>query len=74
MLAAGVVISAIMSLTRADIAYSLVLVWAYVGIAVQHTGTPLVANSALVGAGLILVVLIFVIIRKYRMQGAMQAE
>lgn len=74
MLAAGVVISAIMSLTRADIAYSLVLVWAYIGIAVKHAGTPLVANSALVGAGLILVILIIVMIRKYRMQGAMQTE
>jgi hypothetical protein len=39
MLAAGVIISAIMSLTRADIAYSLVLVWAYSGIAIQHNDT-----------------------------------
>ena len=70
MLAAGVIISAIMSLTRADIAYSLVLVWAYIGIAIQHNDTPLVANSALIAAGLIMVILIIVLIRKYRMQGA----
>ena len=70
MLAAGVVISAIMSLTRADIAYSLVLVWAYIGIAIQHNDTPIVANSALIGAGLIVVILILVLIRKYRLQGA----
>ena len=70
MLAAGVIISAIMSLTRADIAYSLVLVWAYIGIAIQHNDTPLVANSALIAAGLIVVILIIVLIRKYRMQGA----
>jgi hypothetical protein len=70
MLAAGVVISAIMSYTRVDIAYSLVLVWAYIGIARKHADTPLVANSALVAAGLILVILIIVLIRKYRMQGA----
>ena len=63
-----------MSLTRADIAYSLVLVWAYIGIAVQHSETSLVATSALVGAGMILVILISVIIRKYRIQGALQAE
>ena len=68
MLAAGVIISAIMSLTRADIAYSLVLVWAYIGIAIQHNDTPLVANSALIAAGLIVVILIIVLIRKYRMQ------
>ena len=70
MLAAGVVISAIMSYTRADIAYSLVLVWAYIGISVKHADTPLVANSALIAAGLIMVILIIVLIRKYRMQGA----
>ena len=70
MLAAGVIISAIMSLTRADIAYSLVLVWAYIGIAIQHNDTPLVANSAFIAAGLIVVILIIVLIRKYRMQGA----
>ena len=70
MLAAGVIISAIMSLTRADIAYSLVLVWAYIGIAIQHNDTPVVANSALIAAGLIMVILIIVLIRKYRMQGA----
>ena len=69
MLAAGVIISAIMSLTRADIAYSLVLVWAYIGIAIQHNDTPLVANSAFIAAGLIVVILIIVLIRKYRMQG-----
>ena len=70
MLAAGVVISAIMSLTRADIAYSLVLVWAYIGIAVKHSSTPIVSSSALITAGLILVILIIALIRKYRLQGA----
>lgn len=69
-LAAGVVISAAMSLTRTDIAYSLVLVWAYIGIAVKHASTPIVSNSALIAAGLILVILIIQLIRKYRLQGA----
>ncbi|MGW8224482.1 MAG: tryptophan-rich sensory protein [Anaerolineales bacterium] len=68
MLAAGVVISALISLTRADIAYSLVLVWAYIGIAVKHSDTSLVATSALVGAGLILLILLLALIRKYRGQ------
>jgi hypothetical protein len=68
MLAAGVIISAAMSLSRADIAYSLVLVWAYVGIAVEHASTPLVATSAWIGAGLILVILIVARIRKYQQQ------
>lgn len=73
-LAAGVVISVLMTLTRADIAYSLVLVWAYIGIAVKHSSTPLVAISALIGAGIILVVLIIVMFRKYRQQTEMQPD
>ncbi len=72
MLGAGVVISALMSITRADIAYSLVLVWAYIGIAVKHSSTPLVATSALLGAGLILVILLIILFRRYRQQAAMQ--
>jgi hypothetical protein len=72
MLAAGVVISVLMTLTRSDIAYSLVLVWAYIGIAVKHSSTSLVATSALVGAGLILVTLIIILFRKYRQQAHMQ--
>lgn len=46
MLAAGVGIAAAMSLTRRDITYLLVLVWAYVGIAVKHAATPTVATGA----------------------------
>jgi benzodiazapine receptor len=68
MLAAGVIISALMSITRADVAYSLVLVWAYIGIAFKHSQTPVVSTSALVAAGLILVFLIIVLVRNYRNQ------
>ena len=70
MLAAGVVISALMSFTRADVAYSLVLVWAYIGIAIKHEDTSLVSISALIGAGLILLILIAVMVSKYRNQPA----
>ena len=68
MLAAGVVISAAMSLRRADIAYSLVLVWAYVGIAIEHANTAVVANAAWITTGLILVFLVIGVYRKYRSQ------
>jgi benzodiazapine receptor len=68
MLAAGVVISTLMSLTRGDVAYSLVLVWAYIGIAVKQAGTPLVAYSALIGVGLILVMLVIGVLRKRQSQ------
>jgi hypothetical protein len=72
MLAAGVIISALMSLTRRDIAYSLVLVWAYIGIAQKQSETALVATSALIATGLILLVLIVEVVRKYRSPVGMQ--
>jgi benzodiazapine receptor len=59
MLLAAVVISGIMSFTRGDIAYSLVLIWAFIGIAVKHQDTTMVAAGAFVAAlfvGLLLVV------------------
>ena len=70
MLSAGVVISALMSITRADVAYSVVLVWAYIGIAVKHGDTAIISTTALVAAGLVLVILIIVLVRKYRVQPA----
>jgi len=73
MLAVGVILSAAMSLTRADIAYSLVLIWAYVGIAVAQAGTPVVVASAWIGAGLILVLLVIGVVRKYQRQNQLQA-
>jgi hypothetical protein len=46
MLAAGAGITAAVSLTRGDIAYTLVIVWAFAGIAVKHAATPVVATAA----------------------------
>jgi hypothetical protein len=46
MLIAGTVIAAAVSLTRGDVAYSLVIMWAFAGIAVKHSGTWLVSLSA----------------------------
>ena len=46
---AGIIASAV-SLTRGDIAYIAVIVWAYVGIALKHNDTPLVAVTAWVVA------------------------
>jgi len=58
MLAAGVVISTLMSFTRRDVAYQLVILWAYIGIAIKHAQTPAVAIAAWVTAGLVVVALI----------------
>lgn len=62
MLAAAVIVGALMAVTRRDVAYLLVLVWAFVGIAVKHAGTPPVTISAwlatVVVAGLVAVALL----------------
>lgn len=49
----GVIIAGLMAWTRADIVYLLVLIWAYIGIAIKHAQTPTVAMSAWIAAGLI---------------------
>ena len=53
MLAAGVVIASAMSLTRGDLAYLLVLIWAFAGIAIKHAAVPLIASGAWIAAGLV---------------------
>lgn len=58
MLIAGLVIGSAVSLTRGDVAYMLVLIWAFVGIAVKHQGTALVATTAWITSGLVLVMLV----------------
>lgn len=52
-LAAGVAIAAVNAVTRRDVAYSLVIVWAYVGIAVRQADSQIVAVAGTVGAVLV---------------------
>ena len=70
MLFAGLVIATAMSLMRGDVAYSLVLIWAYVGIAVKHGDTPVVAVSAWVTAALIGLMLVIGVLLKRQRQRA----
>lgn len=53
MLTAGVCIASAVSLTRGDIAYMLVIIWAFMGIAVKHAGVPIVATGAWVTTALV---------------------
>ncbi len=53
MLVAATAIASAVSLTRRDLAYALVVVWAFVGIAVKQSATPVVAIPALVLAGVV---------------------
>jgi benzodiazapine receptor len=65
LLGAGVIISAMMSFNRKDIAYALVLVWAFTGIAVKWLGVyPAVVVSAFVAVGFVLLFLVIARLRK----------
>lgn len=46
MLTIATVVGGLMSFTRGDIAYSLVLIWAFSGIAIKHSDTSSVATAA----------------------------
>jgi len=46
MLVAGAIIASAVSITRGDVAYVLVIVWAFAGITVKHSDTPAVAVTA----------------------------
>jgi benzodiazapine receptor len=58
MLVAAVGIASAVSLTRGDVAYMLVIVWALAGIAVKHADTPVVATAAWVATALALLMLV----------------
>ena len=74
-LVAGAIIASLVSLTRGDIAYVLVIVWAFAGIAVKQSGTPLVAITAAVLAAVVLLTLLAgVPLTRRRLQGEQGPE
>jgi hypothetical protein len=66
MLIAGGVIASLMALTRRDIAYEAVIVWAYAGIAVKHAGVLAVSITAIVVAVIVVLVTAFAVVRGRR--------
>ncbi len=58
MLIVAAVIASLVSLTRGDVAYVLVIVWAYAGIAVKHSATTEVAVTAWVAAAVVALTLL----------------
>jgi len=59
MLAVATALTAAVTFTRGDLAYGAVIVWAFAGIGVRHTGTPLVSTAAwaaTVGASIVTIV------------------
>ena len=63
-LAAVIVISGLVSLTRGDIAYNLVILWALVGIAAKHSSITMVMAASLASAGIVAAILIYSRIRR----------
>jgi len=53
-----------MAITRRDAAYLLVLVWSFVGIAIKQTPAPDVVLAAWIGAGLMLVLAGYSLVRR----------
>ncbi len=69
MLVAGAAIAGAVSLTRGDIAYVAVIVWAFAGIAVKHADTAIVATTAWVAAAAVALTLLAGVPRAKRMVG-----
>lgn len=70
MLVVATVLGLFFSVRRADIAYVAVLVWAFIGIAVKHSGTPLVAVTAGVAAAVLALSLFVTVPRQRRLSAA----
>lgn len=58
MLLVGAGIASAVFITRKDIAYMLVIIWAFIGVAAKNTGTVLVENTAWVATGIVAGVLL----------------
>ena len=66
MLVVATGVAGLMAYDRQDIAYLLVLVWAFIGIGVEQSDTPQVANAAYLAAAIVAIFVILVIIQKLR--------
>lgn len=64
MIAVASLVGLAMAITRQDAAYLFVLVWSFVGIAVKQTPAPDVVLAAWIGAGLMLVLAIYSLVRQ----------
>lgn len=70
MLAVALVVATLMALTRGDVAYLLVLAWAFAGIGVKHPDVAPVATAAWVATGYVLILVLVSLLRGRRSQPA----
>ena len=66
MLVVAIAVAGLVAYSRQDIAYLLVLIWAFIGIAVEQSDTSQVANAAYLAAAIVAIFVILVIIEKFR--------
>ena len=66
MLVVALVVAGLMAYDRREIAYLLVLIWAFIGIGVEQAGTPLVVNAANGAAAIVAVFATLIVIQKFR--------
>ena len=64
MLAVASLLGLAMALTRRDVGYLAVLVWAFIGIAVKQTSAPMVVTSAWIAAALMAALAVFSLLRR----------
>jgi hypothetical protein len=66
MLVAAIAVAGLMLYSRQDIAYLLVLIWAFIGIGVEQSDTSQVVIAAYLAATIVAIFVILAIIQKYR--------
>ena len=66
MLAVGVIVATVMAITRGDIAYLLVLIWAFSGIAIKFPENITVSTAAWTASVIVVLLVIIAIIRNRR--------
>lgn len=73
MLFVGVGLALGIALTRRDVAYSLVLIWAYIGIAIKQSAVSAVAQGAWIATALLILITIWVVLVHLRQRGCATA-
>ena len=68
MILVATIVGILMLVRERDIAFSLVLVWAFAGIAAKQVSNTTVARTAWLGVGLLLIMIVLTVFRIYRMK------
>ena len=66
LLVVAIAVAGLMAYSRQDIAYLLVLIWAFIGIGIEQSDTPQIVNASYLAAAIVAVFVVLVIIQKIR--------